>query len=823
MTFQAKLAAPIPTSQVYPDYLVSRILKDAVVLLCAPSGSIATGSLAAALTERGFDPIWCRLDPNDSDPGMLLGSLIAGLRVRSPEAGSATLERMREQPGPVHGWPPLFAHLAREIGDRDESDALVIENIQYLDGGREALSLLSTHFLPLLPERTHCLLTSTVSLPKKELPNRALIVGQQELRHNAHALQAAAGPLARPSLQRLMTLLQNQTAAIASALSAAAWLEVEALDEHIRRAGSGKSLLERIARDCLAAAQPAEIEALAAFMRLEYCHPDLVRQVLAGVQPADGPWWQELQDGWRRIRLFWHDPLRQALRSAATPSARVLERAAEYYTGQYAPERAVELYLELGKPSEAAQCMNAAAGAMVNLGQWQTLQGWLARLPAAVLNRWPRLVYAGVEMMVARGDVPSARAAFAAATRLFESQQDLVGVCQSLLAESALALKENDLETARERAGLALRRATQGEYPWFVVWAAWHLGCLALFDFDLELALGSFTQAREAAELLGDSTAIELTLQVETLVRQQRNLALERERHRRVYYQLEQSERETAERLRFTLMEVPDNMDALLRVHGWSSVPLSIKMQPALPHLPYEDAEKPSLNGFWGRLRFLLSRGEAEAQLPSPPPLPVTPPAPALRQAKTDALPGAPARLTSPEQRTRSSPKAEEGQAARAQEQLPAPKPAADPGPQPAEPDQTGLVWPTLTAHLLGMFHANLDDRPIEHLMRGQVLMLFQYLLIHRGRPAPREVLMETFWPDAAPEFGSQQPERCLTQPAPRGQRPKRGIAGAVPGWSLPVESSLPLLAGCGRVRAHGPGRSPRPPGRRPGRRGGRL
>ncbi len=479
MTFPAKLASPLPTSNAHSRYLIRAQSRGSVTVVIAASGYVSTSSLSAALSEQALGAVWYRLDPTDGDPGILLTTLVDGLRQQAPAAGSATLERMREQPGPVNGWPPLFASLAREIGEpMNQPYALVFENVHNLDGGREALLLLTTHFIPLLPENFHSILISNATLPKKELPAHAAAFGPGELRQDVAALYdprtAGAVLLSKRSLQRLVVLMQGKPAAIASALSAGEWLGMQALEGHIQNANSQDNLLERIARDCLIGTQPAEIEALAVCLRLEYDHPDLNRQVLGGVKPPDGPWWQELRGGWRRIQRFWQPPLRLALRSAATAPVEALVRAAEYYTGQNAVEQAVTLYLELGKPSQAAQSMNAAAGAMINLGKWQTLQGWLARLPAAVLNHWPRLVYAGIEMMATHGDNAAPRRAFAAATRLFESQQDLVGACQSLLAESALALKERDLKAARKLAELALQRAKEGESP--MVHA---LGCLA--------------------------------------------------------------------------------------------------------------------------------------------------------------------------------------------------------------------------------------------------------------------------------------------------------------------------------------------------------
>jgi len=57
----------------------------------------------------------------------------------------------------------------------------------------------------------------------------------------------------------------------------------------------------------------------------------------------------------------------------------------------------------------------------------------------------------------------------------------------------------------------------------------------------------------------------------------------------------------------------------------------------------------------------------------------------------------------------------------------------------------------TLTAHLLGTFRVTVNDLPVCW-SRSRCQALFKYLLTHRERPTPRDVLMDIFWPEAEPE-----------------------------------------------------------------------
>src|SRR5262249_31211011 len=56
---------------------------------------------------------------------------------------------MRAKPGPVYGWPPLFASLGAEMGRRlSEGGALVLENVQHTWDRTATFTLMGTERLP---------------------------------------------------------------------------------------------------------------------------------------------------------------------------------------------------------------------------------------------------------------------------------------------------------------------------------------------------------------------------------------------------------------------------------------------------------------------------------------------------------------------------------------------------------------------------------------------------------------------------------------------------------------------------------------------------
>lgn len=59
---------------------------------------------------------------------------------------------------------------------------------------------------------------------------------------------------------------------------------------------------------------------------------------------------------------------------------------------------------------------------------------------------------------------------------------------------------------------------------------------------------------------------------------------------------------------------------------------------------------------------------------------------------------------------------------------------------------------PSLVVYCLGQFQVYLDEKPIEEWPSGKGKSVLKYLVTHRARPVPKEILMEHFWPEAGPD-----------------------------------------------------------------------
>ncbi|GIJ71648.1 hypothetical protein Voc01_065650 [Virgisporangium ochraceum] len=208
----------------------------------------------------------------------------------------------------------------------------------------------------------------------------------------------------------------------------------------------------------------------------------------------DGPWWQHLTDD-------------------GHPDA--------------APVR-----LRIDDHERAAQAMAANADRLMDLGQWQTLEGWLARLNRDVLADHPDLIRARGEIAAARGDAPHAQTWFDLAAARSVARGDTVGACSTMLAASTVATTSLDLATARVRAAGARSLADVADRPACQLWTGWQLAAVHLLGGD-DAALLAFARLAEG-DGQGDNGQSDEGLIATTarLSRQVLDLRRDRERHR---------------------------------------------------------------------------------------------------------------------------------------------------------------------------------------------------------------------------------------------------------------------------------------------------
>ena len=720
MTFEAKTLVPLLG---HPD-AASGAFEDAadggITLLEAPAGYMLTEGLALALRRSDRHPVWLRLGPEDRDPASFLLSLVAAARRFHDNAGQATLELMTQQPGPVFGWPALFTQMARDLRScLDGQGALVLEDIHYASAGSPTLSNLSRYLLPGLAGAGPCVLTSRQGTPLEGGTRRSV----RELRLSAPAvrklLDTWAPDLTALARDRAVRLIGGRASFLAGLRELAA--TDLGLAPLLARVSSGDELVARTADILLASCDRDARRALGLAARVEYAHPAMTSAMAGHGQLPRGPWLQHLENGWVRVRPCWLPALRAVLGQGAWPGRDTLHQAADWLLEAGACEQAVFLYLESGDHDCAARVITSRASALMDLGQWATVDRWLVQMPEESFAAYPDLSCSRADIAAARGDATLARQWFDVAASQYARRNDVEGECRSLLAGSAVAAETGDLASALSRAHAASSLASTDGLTAIQMWASWQLGRVCLAAGDSDGALLSFRRAASSVTAADDPAAAGPVRVAGDLAAEVGELRRRQEAHREAQATLNRAEHEALNQLMAAIRTPTLRSEGAFGTGGWSRVPAPLK----LPPLIQQGATRGSRDRPLNRLRRVLRPHRRADMVAAEHPAPGTALAGAAPGGAEDGLPAA------------------EGGVPDLSVTIPA---------QRAVPRAEVHAPPQLAVHLLGSLYVALHDVAVEDWPSARCRSLFGYLVIHRQPWPAREVLMEAFWPGSSPE-----------------------------------------------------------------------
>jgi len=720
MPFEARALVPLGD---YPQaaYLAfADVAEPELTFFDAAEDSLPTEGLAAALVRKSRRPIWLRLGTQDHDPGTFLVSL-ANAADRLGAAGES-LELMRAKPGPVYGWPSLFARLGAEMGTRlSNGGALVLENVQHSWDQTATFSLLSTELLPALAHAVPCVLVACGS-PPHGVPGAWLRRSRDDLSLPLTAARRALDeiglPVSRHAPERVAALAARPTV-LAAVRAARCSAGPRTLAGVLERAHGEEDLLTQLAGMLLAGISEDDRRALGLALRTEYTHPAMTSAVTGGGRLPRGPWIQSLEDGWSRVRKTWHDPLRAALGQRPMPSRETVHKAADWLLQAAEGDEAISFYLALGDYDCAARAISSRAKGLMDLGRWQALEGWLDRLPPGVSAVYPDLDYVRAEMTAARGDAVTAGRLYDTAAARYADRSDTDGASRSMLAASAAAANAGDLVTARARACAAYSlaetagAANEPSAAMVRMWATWQEGRVALIAGDTDHALTSFGQAAAAAS----GAAAEPVRKAGQFALRVAELRQERESHRDAEAALSRTEHQVLGEL-LAYIRAPGGRDGgVSGGDGWSDVPAVLKMPG-----PAESGRAGAAGQWpWTRLRGLLHRSHADGTHVNGSNGAALPP-----NAGESPVRAAPEGASSPYAALRRTTRGRISHAVQAQAEV--------------------------SVHLLGPMSVVIDDVPVGEWSSTRTRSLFGYLLTHRQPWPAREVLMEVFWPEKSPK-----------------------------------------------------------------------
>jgi DNA-binding SARP family transcriptional activator len=752
MLIKAKIGAPKPGFAELEQPVLNQVLDNTVSVFEAPEGYLLTDSLASVFLEHGISSCWVRLGLEDCDPGTLLLSLMSGAKRLLPTIGETTFAKMRRKPGPIAGWEPLYIQLAVEFNHLlPRGTILVLEGVDYLNYSPVCLRLLGDNFLPHLGFYLHTVIISNQPLPRAVMPAGTVIYDIRNLQLDEElgmrVLNRMETGLSGEAINRTILLSEGRAAALASLMNASVLVGPSQVDREVRRAGNLQDLLIRVARISLEGANEKALQALSLALQVEYSHPSMTR-----FSQPEGPWLQPLEDGWNRLRNLWAQPLQKVLKAKLFSKSPLAEQAANFLINNQGVYQVVNLYLKQRNPVQAAHVIEKMAEEMMDLGQWATLNAWLKQLPTNVLHEWPWLIYFGGKISATQGNLEVAHKSFARSSELFLQQENKRGACLSMLAESESASWRGELMFSKERALSAFVLAQRAGLRLYETWSAWQMGRLATQAGDLDEALAWFTPAAAAADKAGYVPLGELLHLAEDLIRRQRELEREKIHHQKALVESERAQEEVLARLQNLLESPPENLDELLDTYGWTDTPLMPGTPVSIYFMP-DSTENTGLSGLFTILTHFLGRQNPVQRI------------------------GMEGRWTEIVENGRTHPTASDGESGRpvplpeddtvsasglemitpgsvGEGSLPAPSLAFQSGMAETQPDQDDSTdaQAGLKVNLLGPFCVTLDDRILKEWTHKKGQEIFKYLVVHRNQLTSREVLMDTFWHDAAPD-----------------------------------------------------------------------
>jgi DNA-binding SARP family transcriptional activator len=768
----AKVCLPFPSTRSHIQPALEQALLGNTTMFTAPAGYVLTSHLSGLLQEQRIPTIWLSAEEDDRDPAALLLSLAAGAEANFPQATARTRERMRQHPGPVYGWTPLYAEFARNLaeavaGSQSHSGlvplSVVLQHTHLLYDSPETFGLLKDVFLPLLPSSSARLLIGHEPPPRGWLPGYvvqqttqnlrlsdadALLMAQESMSRSHHG---GAIPLSLPlsSIRRLVGLSEGCPTVLHGVCLAYPLLGGQVLQNLLESATNRVDLMARVAQCCIQTG-PLSVQSTAALaMRLHYIDSDLVKAAL-GTEAQQNllhplGWLQPLVGGALRLDCTWEDPLRRILHPESSVTSAMLKLSARHLVQAQSYSQAIPLLLDLGSYDQAAEAILQVIETMIDLGQWDQVGGWLKRLPEKVRHNWPGLIYAEGELAAARGQSRSGRKLFAAAARAYGAQGDQKGACQSMLSESILAARQNDLTRAGELATEARLLAQQTEQNWLKSWSAWQMACLAACTGQMNEAaalLHSAAQTSAGQEQLSASLT-----QARDLVQNLVNLQQQVHLHQQAAKEAELAGQDATEQLRYFFQNPAEKATGLLGQFGWSKVPLSVKLPASYAPLRVPAFLSGANNSLVDRViesvraMFLV---ESMAAPPEP------------RQAAEAAHVMPVQSSEQPMELEESSPARQMPPIAEMEIAAPVGMPEALKEPRPERLPVTinaGLPRsPLLNAYLLGQFRVTINDVLVGSWTNARSRSIFAFMLLHNGQPVPRDALMETFWPEASAE-----------------------------------------------------------------------
>jgi LuxR family maltose regulon positive regulatory protein len=459
------------------------LLDKKLIIITAPAGYGKT-SLLLDLAHHSEMPVcWLSLDALDKDPQRFITYLIAALAERFPNFGKRSISVLKTITTFEQDSERLLTSLINELDDLiGEHFTLILDDYHLIDSIPSIRDLFS-RFVYLVGENCHVILASR-RLPA--LPDIALMVARQqvggfdleELAFRTEEIRSLfeqnyglilTGETAEQLVRQTegwITGLHLSAIEVVRAAPHPATTRFDESRKHTARV-TGVDLAVYLDQQVLSLQPPRLRQFLLQTSLLEEFDAKLCDAVL-----GEGDW-RNMLEMVRRNSLFvlpvgsqgkslryhhlFKDFLQERIRHESPEMvSAILSRLALVYEERREWEKAHAILHQLGNLDALADLVERV-GTFVSLSEhYITLQSWLDEFPAALLEKRPRLLSLKGVVLCSMVDGRAALPLFDRAIALFQNQDDLPNLAQTLVRRAAARRLVGDYAGAVEDASQAL-------------------------------------------------------------------------------------------------------------------------------------------------------------------------------------------------------------------------------------------------------------------------------------------------------------------------------------------------------------------------------
>lgn len=492
-----------------------------LTLISAPAGFGKTTLLAAWLEERGGRVAWLSLDEGDNDPIRFWTYCLAALQTVEPTLG-VDLRPVLLAPQ-LPAIETILTPLLNDLAAQSQPLTLVLDDYHVIAAPaiHEAITFVVEH----LPPLAHLVIAGRTNppLPLSRLRARGQLaeIRAADLRFSgaevAHFVREVVGqPLSSTDIAALEARTEGWVAGLQLAgLSLRARSDISSFIQAFT--GSHAYIIDYLVEEVLQRL-PAETERFLIQTAVldRFCGP--LCEAVSGEPGAQRMLEQlerdnlfliplDTQRQWYRYHNLFADVLRHRLRQVQPALVAELHlRAARWLADNGWLSEAITHAFAAQTPEEAASLIEREAEATLKRGEYMTLQGWLGRLPEAVLHAHPRLCLFWASSLIITHDLDAAQRWLALAETAARSADKPAET--ELLAEVAairagIALNRGDFAETRALAEQALASLSErslrlrGE-------VTLHLGLAQSWSLNPAAAVQAYAEAGRLALLAGD-------------------------------------------------------------------------------------------------------------------------------------------------------------------------------------------------------------------------------------------------------------------------------------------------------------------------------